>query len=213
MQSSFDISLYFREGWDLFTKNIANLLVVTLIFLAIVFAAGLVPFGSLLVSGPIMGGVYLIVLDASRGKPFDIMRIFEGFKNFFVPLVFVGILTSIFVFIGALFLIIPAFLVAGWYLFPYLFVVDKKMDFWAAMEASREIGFDNHLNVFLMAVLVMLVNLAGVLALGVGIVVSLPLTFCVITRAYEHLAGDLAARPEAPRSFDDTPPPPPPIPG
>jgi len=85
------------------------------------------------------------------------------------------------------------------------------------MEASRKIGFKNHLHVFLMAIIISVLNVAGLLALGIGLLITIPLTLCVVFKAYEHLAGiQSATAGAAPGSstatFAPPPPPPPPAP-
>lgn len=191
MEKSFDISRYIKEGWELLSSNFANLIVATLIFLGIHFAVGsLVPvFGGMIVSGPLMGGLFYVILDIRRGEEFKITRMFDGFTKKLVPLVLVGALTSILITIGFFMLILPGLLISGWYLFPYLFVIDKDMDFWPAMEASREIGFENHLSVFLFVIALVVINLAGALAVGIGLIISVPLSMCSVVIAYEHLTG------------------------
>ncbi|VAX24493.1 hypothetical protein MNBD_NITROSPINAE04-732 [hydrothermal vent metagenome] len=210
MEKSFDISRYVREGWELLMSHFANLIVATLIFLGIQFAIGsLVPvFGGMIVSGPLMGGLFYVILDLRRGKEFQITRMFDGFTKKLVPLVLVGALTSVFITAGFFLLILPGLLISGWYLFPYLFVVDKDMDFWPAMEASREIGFNNHVHVFLFVVVLIVINLLGALAVGIGLLISVPLSMCSVAIAYESLTG---AKTEA---VEKTPPPlaPPPSP-
>jgi uncharacterized membrane protein len=191
MEKSFDISRYIKEGWELLSSNFANLIVATLVFLGIHFAVGsLVPvFGGMIVSGPLMGGLFYVILDARRGKEFTVTRMFDGFTKKLVPLVLVGALTSVLITIGFFMLILPGFLISGWYLFPYLFVIDKDMDFWPAMEASREIGFENHVSVFLFVVVLVIINLAGAMAVGIGLIISVPLSMCSVAIAYEHLTG------------------------
>ncbi len=207
MIDTFDIPRYIKEGWELFMANFANLIVATLIFIAVHFAVGaIVPFfGGLIVSGPLMGGMFYVILDVERGEKFQITRMFDGFTKKLVPLVLVGILTSIFITVGFIFFILPGFLVAGWYLFPYLYVVDKDMDFWPAMEASREIGFANHLNAFLFIIVLVVINIVGALAVGIGLLISVPLSMCATAKAYSHLTGEAAAEGGPP---GETPPPP-----
>lgn len=211
MEKSFDISRYIKEGWELLMSHFANLIVATLIFLGIHFAVGsLVPFfGGMIVSGPLMGGLFYVILDLRRGEEFQIARMFDGFTKKLVPLVLVGAITSIFITIGFFMLILPGLLISGWYLFPYLFVVDKDMDFWPAMEASREIGFENHLNVFLFVVALVAINIAGVMAVGIGLLISVPLSMCSIAIAYDDLTG---AQSEAEPGPMSPPPPSPTIP-
>lgn len=212
MTKSLDIQRYLKEGWELFSANAVNLIVVTLIFGVVHFAANFIPFAPFLVTGPMMGGMFLVIMDIMQGTPFNAMRVFDGFKNL-VPLVLIGILTSVFTMVGLILLIIPGFIVMGWYLFPYLFAIDEEMDFWQAMEASRKIGFANQVQVTLMALVLGVINLAGLLALGVGMLVTIPLSLCVVVKAYEDLNGfkSLKNRPRQNLSTAPTPPPAPPV--
>ncbi len=187
MDRSFDIQLYLNEGWELFKDNIANLVVAAIILVVINIAANFIPLASILVTGPLVGGMFYVIIDIQKGKPFNAMRMFDGFRIKLVPLVLVGILTTIFTIAGFMLLILPGFLVMGWYFFPYIFVVDKDMDFWPAMEASRQMGFENHMKVFLMALILATINFFGVLALGVGVLLTIPYSLCVIKKAYDHL--------------------------
>lgn len=209
MDKPFDLQRYIKEGWELFSANVANLIVATIIFVVVHLAAGMIPFGSLVISGPMLGGMFYIILDLRQGKPFNIMRMFDGFKKI-VPLILVGVLTSVFTLAGFVLFVLPGFLVAGWYLFPYLFVIDEDRDFWDAMEASRNIGFNNHLMVFTTILVLGLFNLLGAMALGVGLVVSIPFTLCVIAKAYEDLNGIKSMSGNGAKRIDYIPPPPPP---
>ncbi|VAX22427.1 hypothetical protein MNBD_NITROSPINAE01-940 [hydrothermal vent metagenome] len=211
MNATFDFQRYLKEGWYLFRDNASNILVAAIIFVAIHFVANFIPFVSLLISGPLMGGMYYVILDAEQGKEFNAMRIFDGFRLKFAPLVLVAILSTVFMIGGLILLILPGFLIMGWYLFPYLYVLDKDMDFWPAMEASRKIGFKNHANVFLLAVLFGILNLIGFLLFGVGLLVSVPYTLCVTIKAYEHLK-DVGLNDDASHQPRHRTPPPPPIP-
>lgn len=246
MNKPFDIQRYIKEGWELFSANAVNLVVATLLFVVVHFAANFIPFMGFVIDGPMKGGMFYVVMDIMASKPFEVSRIFYGFKKT-VPLVMVGILTGafillcsipsiimgmiivlwyilpyilaitgdmgpfthlldglskivplappgilipIFIVIGAILLILPCLLVAGWYLFAYIFVIDEEMDFWSAMEASRKIGFDNHVMVAVTVIVLALINLVmGVLGFGVGLLVSIPLSFCVIAKAYEDQHG------------------------
>ena len=208
MTKPFDLQRYLKEGWELFPANAMNLVVAALLFVVVHFAANFIPFAPFLVTGPMMGGMFLVVMDIMEGKPFNAMRVFDGFKKL-VPLVLVGILTSVFTMTGFILLIIPGFFVMGWYLFPYLFVVDEAMDFWQAMEASRNIGFANHVQVALMALVLAVINLIGALMFGIGLLVTVPLTVCAIAKAYEDLSGFKSLKTAPYQNLTVAPPPPP----
>lgn len=196
MTGGYEISRSFSEGWEALKGNFPVMLVATLIVAAIMALLNvLIPFiGSMLISGPMTAGLLMLALDAVRKRELNIMRVFDGFKTKLVPLVLVGILTSIFTTIGFIFIILPGILVGGWYLFSYFYVFEKDMDFWPAMEKSREIGFSNHVQAFFFVAVLMLVNLAGLIALGVGLLVTVPLSVCAVASAYEQLEAGAGAK-------------------
>jgi uncharacterized membrane protein len=82
------------------------------------------------------------------------------------------------------------------------------MDFWQAMEASRKIGMDNLLQVALMAVALAVLNLAGLLLLGVGVLATVPLSLCAVAKAYEDLNGFKSLKNRPQQNLRVAPPPP-----
>ncbi|MBI4827715.1 MAG: hypothetical protein HY804_02705 [Nitrospinae bacterium] len=196
MSGGYEISKSLSEGWEALKGNFPIMLVATLIVAAIMALLNvLIPFiGSMLISGPLTAGLLMLALDAVRKRELNVMRVFDGFKTKLVPLVLVGILTSIFTTIGFIFIILPGILVAGWYLFSYFYVFEKDMDFWPAMEKSRETGFSNHVQAFGFVAVLALVNLAGLIALGVGLLVTIPLSACAVASAYEQLEAGAKAK-------------------
>jgi len=79
--------------------------------------------------------------------------------------------------------------VAAMYKFTYLFIVDKRMDFWPAMEASHAVVKNDYFGFTMFLLLAVLVNLLGALCCIVGLLVSIPVTFAAITVAYKELVG------------------------
>lgn len=73
------------------------------------------------------------------------------------------------------------------YLFPYFLIADRKMLFWDAMEASRKRVMQNLGGFFLFVLALGGINLLGMLACGVGILVTAPVTWCAIAAAYRDL--------------------------
>jgi len=222
MGKGIDIKDYLTQGWEMFSANMTNLIVANLILVVISLAVNIIPFGGLVVAGPLMGGMFYILLDLNAGEPFNVKRLFDGFTTKIVPLILAGIVIQILVIIGSIFLLIPGILVFGWYLLTYLYIVDRDMDFWPAMEASRGVAFENQLGMFLLALALIVVNILGVLALGVGVLVTMPVTYCTVFKVYKDQVGlvdDPANRTGAAGKVMDnkpkmkiTPPPPPPAP-
>ena len=57
------------------------------------------------------------------------------------------------------------------------------------MELSRRTVHPRWFSYFAFVLLVVLLNLAGAVALGVGLLVTIPVSFCTVTAAYADLFG------------------------
>ncbi|MDH4184331.1 MAG: hypothetical protein OEV92_08930 [Nitrospinota bacterium] len=222
MQKQIDIKKYLTEGWEMFQANMTNLIVATLIWIVVSLAASIVPFGGMVVGGPLIGGMFYIIMDLDAGEAFNAKRLFDGFTLKLVPLVLAGIITNIFILIGFVLLVIPGIVLFGFYLFTFLYIIDRDMDFWPAMEASRQFAFANMAGVILFGLAILGVNLAGALLLGVGLLVTIPVTLCATYKAYAELitlasdpknsvggSGLMSDKPKMHIEHRDPPPPPP----
>jgi uncharacterized membrane protein len=75
------------------------------------------------------------------------------------------------------------------YKFTYLFIFDKKMDFWPAMEASHAVVKNDYFGFTMFLLAMGLVNLLGLLCCVVGLVVTIPMSVAAITIAYQECVG------------------------
>lgn len=75
------------------------------------------------------------------------------------------------------------------YLFAIPLIVGKRMEFWPAMETSRKLLSKKWLNIFLFLIVLGLINLAGALLCGLGLLITAPLTACAVAAAYESIVG------------------------
>ena len=118
------------EGWALVKADLGNYIVITLLFAILS--------GVPLIQGPLITGFHIFTMKKLMGRNPEFADLFKGF-NFFVPALVASLLIGIFTFAGTLLCFIPGLVVAAMYKFTYLFIVDKKMDFWPAMQASHAV--------------------------------------------------------------------------
>ena len=173
-------SRWIGEGWALVKADLGNYVVISLVF---VLLSG-VP----LIQGPLIAGFHVFTMKKLMGRNAEFGDLFKGF-NFFVPTLVASLLIGLFTFAGTLLCIIPGLVVAAMYKFTYLFIVDKRMDFWPAMQASHAVVKNDYFGFTMFLVLAFLVNLLGVLCCLVGLLVTIPLTFAAITVAYKEIVG------------------------
>jgi len=168
------------EGWDLVKQDMGNYVLISLIF----FLLNGVPF----IQGALIAGFHIYTMKKIMGRPHEFGDLFKGF-NFFIPTLVAALLIGLFSFIGTLFCIIPGLVVAAMYKFTYLFIVDKRMDFWPAMQASHAVVKNDYFGFTMFLLLAVLVNILGFLCCIVGMLVSIPVTVAAITVAYKELVG------------------------
>ena len=189
MAANFDHQRYVKDGWALFFANNTQFLIAGVICF-VVFGIGssfvIVP---LLAAGPLLGGIFIMAMNAMEGEEVDVKQM-GAVSDIFLPLLLLGIVSQIIIGFGFLLLILPGILLWGCYLFIYLIFLDKKIDFWPAMEESRKFGFENLVKCFHpCADLLGIMNFIGAIPFGLGFIVTMPLTACIITEAYNDLFG------------------------
>jgi zinc ribbon protein len=168
------------EGWALVKLDLGNYIVITLLFIILS--------GVPLIQGPLIAGFHVFTMKKLMGRNPEFADLFKGF-NFFVPALVASLLIAVFTFAGTLLCIIPGLVVAAMYKFTYLFIVDKKMDFWPAMQASHAVVKNDYFGFTMFLILAFLVNVLGALCCIVGLLVTIPLTFAAITVAYKEIVG------------------------
>jgi hypothetical protein len=172
----------------------------------------------LVVNPVLIGGLYRLFLKMHRNEPAEFGDAFSTFSTSFLQLFLFGLVQIVLsfvalipgyalIFAGSLFadrnealtlmisllgvlLILPPMIYLGvsW-IFASLLIVDKGLDFWPAMELSRRVTGKHFFSVFGVLFLGGLVMIAGVLALCVGLLVTAPIFFAMITIAYDDLFG------------------------
>ncbi|MDI6852613.1 MAG: hypothetical protein QME75_03270 [Deltaproteobacteria bacterium] len=139
---------------------------------------------------PLVAGFIIVSAKILQKKTPTFMDFFGGFQfKYFLPLVLLGVVSRVLITIGLFLLVIPGLYLAVSYIFATLLVVDQGLDFWPAMEQSRKFVTPRWFSFFVLLLLLVLVNIAGILALGVGLLVSLPVSWCALVSAYADLFG------------------------
>ena len=179
----------------------------------------LLSLASIIVSGPLTGGLYLFLLKNIRHQPNDIGDIFSGFRISFGQLVLgylvTALLTALAALPGAALLAYPVYLMAHhhtvtpllvlWasagfvvamvptiylsvsWIFTLALVIDRQVDFWPAMGASRKMIGKHWGAVFALLVVCGMINVVGVLACCLGLFISLPISIGALMYAYESI--------------------------
>jgi uncharacterized membrane protein len=120
---------------------------------------------------PLKYGLAYVFLKASRSEKLDTKDMLAPFRNYFNA-VLANLLVTIVIGIGIVFLIVPGIVLACKLAFvPYL-VVDRKLDAIEAFKESWRMTGGHALEIFLIGLLAIPIGLAGIILLGVGLIVS-----------------------------------------
>jgi len=167
-------------GWEMVKADMGAYVLAALIF----FVLSGVPF----IQGALITGFHIYTMKKLAGRRADFGDLFKGF-NYFIPTLVATLLIGVFTFFGTLLCIIPGLVVAAALKFTYLFIVDKRMDFWPAIQASHAVVKQDYFGFTMFLILAFLVNLLGFVCCIVGVLVTFPVTIAAVTVAYREIVG------------------------
>lgn len=170
------------DGWNAVTANFWIFVLLAALYLA---ASSTVP---VLIQGPVALGLQWAALRQVSLRRADINDIALGF-NQFPNAVLVCLFTSLIIAFASVLLIIPGILAATLLQFPYLLVIDRKLDFWTAIRESFNVS-QRHFGILLGLFLLQLgLIIAGALLCGFGLLVAIPVCYAATAAAYIELFG------------------------
>jgi uncharacterized membrane protein len=91
--------------------------------------------------------------------------------------------------LGVLFCVLPGIYLAVAWIFAVPLVIDRRLEFWPAMELSRRVISHHWWQMLWLCVLGVLVCLLGLLVFCVGIYVAVPVVLGAYAYAYEDIFG------------------------
>jgi len=184
-----DIGRAVSRGWELVRDNMALLVGATLLGWLVAVGLAVVPVLGWIVGFVMLGGLDYVFLRRIRGEAVQLGDVFVGFNEAFLHLAMAGLVKSVLTSLGFLLCIVPGIYLAVGYLFALPLVIDKKMEFWPAMEVSRRVVHHHWWSIFALAIVVSLIVVAGFLACGVGALVAIPIASAALMYVYEDLFG------------------------
>lgn len=100
-----------------------------------------------------------------------------------------SILFGLAVAVGFVLLIVPGIIVALMFMFTTFIVIDRGLGPIEAMKESRRITYGHKWSLLGFTLMLVLINLLGVIALVVGLLVSIPVSSLAVAHAYRVLSG------------------------
>ena len=148
-EPDFDVGLCLGHAWSLLMGNFALLTIAS----TLIWVPGEIPIIGGALSGVLSGGLYLVYLKRIRGQETSIGEAFAGFSGSFVNLFLAGVVTIILTSIAYCFCVLPCIYLKVAWIFAFALVIDKRLEFWTAMELSRTVASRVWFKVFALAVI------------------------------------------------------------
>ena len=181
------------RSWELLKSDFWPIVGVSAVVIIAAAAAGSIPIlgilVSLLLTGVFYGGLYSYYLKKIRGQAAEIGDAFSGFTLALVPLMITTLLVTLLTMVGVVCLILPGIYLAVAWSFSYLLVIDRKLEFWAAMEVSRRVITAQWWRMFGLMILGAIIAALGVVGLFIGIFITVPIFIGAVVYAYEDLCN------------------------
>lgn len=153
-------------------------------------SAGLVPFGSLVVGGPLTLGMVSYFLRITRNQDAELNHFFEGFKNFGNALG-AYILIALIVLLFTLLLIVPGIMAALALSQTFRIMREyPELSITDAMRKSRDLMNGYKMDYFLFNLSFIGWAILCILTLGLGFLVLIPYVYTSNTIFYNHIAGN-----------------------
>ena len=199
MHTSFSVKEAIRIGWEHFKKRpffLIGLFVMTTIISAL--TGGVADS----VTTGIAGGVtnildYAIQIILSMGITFILFRVYDevetGYADLFKPLhlfwsyLVAGVLLSVVVVLGFVLFIIPGIIASIALMFVAYLIIDRELGPIGAIKESMRITKGHRWNLLFFTLVLIMLNIAGALFFGVGLLVTVPVSALATMYVYRWL--------------------------
>jgi putative exporter of polyketide antibiotics len=186
-------SQWIEEAFNLYKDNFKTLV------LASVFVVVISTVTAFILAGPMLAGLAWITLglrDRNEPKP-EAGSVFKGFDYFVPAFLFIAVwgigiliasmIIGVIPIIGQLASLVVAYGAQAFLMFGLFLIVDRKMEFWPASQESINTVKANFWPFFGLSIVAGFIGSVGAIALGIGIVFTIPIQACILTVAYREV--------------------------
>jgi len=200
LMNSFGKIALLKEAWELFKKNLNIILIVIGIWFAYYlvqyvsgylfesqsFLASILSLVFFIIFLVIQLGTYNLMLKVVDGHKADIKDLYK-YSNALMKVlknIVAGLLVGLAVVGGLILFIIPGIYIAVRLMFFTYYIVDKDAGIMDSIRMSWDLTKGGVVNLFLLSILFIIVNFIGALLFGIGLAVTMPLTFLATAVLY-----------------------------
>ena len=209
-----NVTDYISGGIQMVKDNLGMFVGYTLLMFVISSVAGMMPFGSIAVGAPLSAGFFIAANRLNQGYEIELGDFFKGFEYFgqlvvyslLMLLAFAALAIPAGVFIGSMFIldfdsevailfslvfgfasaIAITYFAVSFMWAPHLIVFGNKKAF-ESLDLSRRIIRNDFWNFIGMGILLGLMNIAGAMFFGIGLLFTIPASACALYLAFEDV--------------------------
>ena len=182
------------RGWNLVMKNFWLTVGASFLIHLIVGVIGGLPLIGWALNAVFIGGLDWMFLKMVRGQKAELGDAFAAFNMAFLPLALFGLVSALLILGGVVLCILPGiYLAVCWRLFTPLVILDKRLEFWDAMELTRKVVSKHWWKVFGLVLICGLIIICGALVCVVGVFIAIPVVRAALVYAYEDIFGPKSA--------------------
>lgn len=135
--------------------------------------------------------IMLLLIQNEFVEVADMFNNFNVFLSYFVASFLYGIAVSL----GTLLLILPGIFIAIRFQFYPYFIIEEGVSSFTALQKSYFLSQNLTLELFLLGIVVIALNIAGILFLGIGIIFTYPLTSMATAVVFKSLIEEAESIP------------------
>ncbi len=191
-----------KKAWEIVKKNAKLIGILLVIYFAFNFAQSFVVgmLGESMLLANIVSlaftvgaiflqlGFYKIILDLVDGKNPTFQQLW-AYPQYLLRGIAVTILSGLAILGGLILLVIPGIYIAIRLQFALYYLVDKNTGVMDSLKGSWNITQGNVLNIFLFMLILIGLNILGAIALLVGLLITIPVSFIAVTLLYRKLSA------------------------
>ena len=180
---------YLNRGFQIFGKDPGPFIGYTALMMVIMVASVFTIIGIFIVAYPLIAGFYIYANKVANDEPRKFADFFQGFNN--MGQLSMAMIVSLFlVMIGFICLIVPGIYLGVAYMFVVPLIALGRLEFWDAMETSRKVITKNWWWFLLMGIVAGIIGSMGQILLYVGMIVTMPIQYCIYYAAFEGIMGE-----------------------
>lgn len=175
---------WISEAWALVKEDLWMHILIVLVFsLGSSITGGII-------QGPLMAGYMWIIFRKLSDKGYvpAVGDIGKGFEVF-VPALLASIVGGLIASLGLIACVVGVFVTQAMVMFAIPLVMDRKMDFWPAIQMSMDKVKENYVGWGVFVLALCGVQLLGAIACGIGVFVTTPIVIVAVALAYRDNFG------------------------